>query len=175
MLRRLTNLLFILLSLLLILPSCSKKASSEQPIMIGFSCNIEAKYDEMNIKGYLTRSAAGTLRFDIDEPETLNGLSMQWDGNEISIKLNGISFNVEPDNIPQSALGKCILGALDSALGVRDAGELTDEGLLTKGVSSAGEFEIISDPATGSLLNLKMPSVKLEAKFSDFKLILNPF
>ncbi|MDD4546688.1 MAG: hypothetical protein PHR24_05275 [Oscillospiraceae bacterium] len=170
MLRRLTGLLLILLSVSLIFTSCSKKSKSEQPIMIGFSCNIEVKYDEMNVKGYLTRSAAGTLCFDIAEPETLKDLSMQWDGSEISIKLNGISFNVEPDKVPQSALGKCILGALDSALGVRDVGELTDEGLLTKGVSSAGDYEIISDPATGNLLNLRMPSVKLEATFSDFKL-----
>lgn len=172
MLRRFTSLILAIL-VILSFAACSKKKNSEQPVTIGFSCDVEVQYEEMNVKGHLTRSSAGTLIFDVTEPKTLNGLSMQWNGENITLKLHGLSFGVDPDAVPQSALGKNILSVLDAALGVRESGELTDEGLITKGSSSSGEFEIISDPETGSLIKLTIPSVGLTAKFSSFSLSSN--
>ncbi len=169
MLRRFTSLtlvLFIVLSFV----ACFKKKGSEQPVTTGFSCDVEVKYQEMDVKGHLTRSSAGTLVFDINEPESLNGLSMQWNGDTITLKLHGISFGVDPAAIPQSALGQCILGVLDGALGTHDGSTVTDEGLVTKGSSASGEFEIVSDPETGNLLKLRMPSAGLTATFLNFKL-----
>jgi|LSQX01.1.fsa_nt_gb hypothetical protein len=169
MLRRFTSLTLVVL-IVLCFAACSKKADAEKPVVTGFSCDVEVKYGEMDVKGRLTRSSAGTLIFDVNEPKTLNGLSMQWNGETISLKLHGFSFGVDPETVPQSALGKCILGVLDAALGMHDGGKVTDEGLVTKGSSSSGEFEILSDPKTGSLLRLRIPSENLTATFSNFKL-----
>lgn len=173
MLRRLTGLLLVL-SVAALLTSCSSKKKTEQPVTVGFSCDVNVEYEDMNVKGHLTRSTAGTLSFDVKEPSTLNGLTMQWNGDTITIKLHGLSFNVDPDTIPQSALGKRILGVLDAALGIREEGKLTEEGLLTRGSSSVGEFEIVSDPKNGNLLLLRIPSANLKATFSNFTLTSIP-
>lgn len=172
MLRRLACLV---LSLVFVLTfcSCAKKKKAEQPVTTGFECDVDVQYKDMNVKGHLTRTSAGTLRMDVTEPKTLNGLSMEWDGNNITFKLHGLSFGVNPDSVPQSALGKSMLEAFDAALGVRDSGTVTKDGLSTTGQSAAGAFELISDPDTGALLTLKIPSSELTATFSNFSIKTN--
>ena len=45
---------------------------------------------------------------------------------------------------------------------------MTDEGVKTQGDSVNGQFELLSDPDSGSLLALKVPSLNLTASFSNF-------
>ena len=170
MLRRLACLLIVIFIFCGIV-ACKKCGRSEQPVTTGFSCDIDVNYQDMKVKGVLTRTLAGTLNLDISEPETLKGMSMQLNGEKITLKLHGLSFDVNPDLIPQSALGKTLLGILDAAIGNHDAGEVTDNGLLTKGSAVSGEFEILSDPETGRLLTISMPSSDLVAEFSNFSVI----
>ncbi len=150
--------------------ACFKKNRTEQPVITGFSCDVDVKYQDMNVKGHLTRDSAGTLILDIEEPETIKGLSMHWNGETISLKLYGLSFDVNPETVPQSALGKSLLSVLDAAIGNQDGGEITEDGLMTKGTTVSGEFEILSDPQTGKLLMIRMPSNGLSAEFSNFLL-----
>lgn len=151
--------------------SCSKPKPAEKPITTGFECDVAVQYGDMNVKGHLTRSSAGTLQLDISEPETLKGMSMIWNGEKVILKLYGLSFDVNPENIPQSALGLSILKALDAMLSDKGSGEITSEGFITKGVLNGSEFEIISDPSTGKLLSLKIPSLELTANFTNFILL----
>lgn len=151
--------------------ACSRPKPAEKPITIGFECNAAIRYGDMNVKGHLKRSTAGTLEMDIDEPETLKGMSMVWNGEKITLKMYGLSFDVSPDNIPQSALGLSILKALDAMLSDKGSGRITGDGFTTSGVFNGSKFEIVSDPSTGKLLSLKIPSIELSADFTDFKLL----
>ena len=65
---------------------------------------------------------------------------------------------------------KGILDALDAVAG-KEGGALTDDGLLTAGSALNGEFEILSDPDTGHLLSMKIPSLNLTAVFSNFEVL----
>ena len=94
---------------------------------------------------------------------------MSWDGENISMKMYGLTFGVDPSEIPESALGKGLVDALDVALRAgSSAGEVTEEGIKTEGESVNGQFEILSDPESGHLLSLKIPSLNLTAAFSNF-------
>jgi hypothetical protein len=148
--------------------ACSKKDAVEEPVTAGFECDVDVQYEDMNVKGHLARSTAGTLVMDIIEPETLDGLTMEWDGDTINMTMYGLSFNIDPDSIPQSALGQGILDALDVALQNESTGEVTESYVTTTGTSVNGEFEIVSDPATGYLLSLSIPSIDMNATFSNF-------
>lgn len=151
----------------------SGSGSTEQPVSTGFECDVDLTYGQLNVQGHLTRLSAGTLTLDLTAPQTLNGLSMQWDGETISLKMHGLSFGLDPAAIPETALGKSLLEALD-AIQLPGSGNpdstLTDEGVLTRGNSTAGSFEFLSDPETGSLLSLKVPDANLTATFSNFQL-----
>lgn len=159
-----------LISSLLALNACQAKGgkNAEDPVSTGFECDVSLTYRDMDVKGHLTRLTAGTLVMDITEPKTLEGMSMKWDGQTISVNMYGLSFGVDPEAIPETALGKSILDALDSVPADGDR-TVTDEGVLTKGTAAGGEFTFISDAETGNLLSLTIPSVNLTATFSNFQ------
>lgn len=167
MLRRLTCLL-LLFPFLLSFCACSKMNSKEEPVTTQFECDVDVQYGDMNVKGHIKRSTAGTLYLEVNEPATLDGLTMEWNGENISIKLYGLSYNINPDVIPQSALCQGIVDALDAAVETGKSGEATEDGITTTGECSSGEFTILSDPSTGNLLSLTVPSLEMIANFSNF-------
>lgn len=168
MLRRLVCVL-LSASLLFIFSSCSAGTEkAEEPITSHFECDMDVQYRDMNVKGHLTRRTAGTLLLEITEPSTLNGLSMEWNGETILLKLHGLSFDVSPSALPEAALGKGLLSALDTAIGAQENRTETAEGLATKGSAAEGEFTLVSDPETGNLRSLSIPALELTAQFTNF-------
>lgn len=171
MLRRLPAVFLALFCAAGLLCACSpQEKAPEKPVTTGFSCDVDMSYQDMQISGRLIRESAGTLTLEFTEPASLDGLSMQWDGETITMKAGALSFGVDPAAIPESALGKGLLDALDAGYRSQEEGELTDQGLSTTGQSVNGDFEILSDPATGSLLSLEIPKLHVTASFSNFQL-----
>ena len=170
MTRRLLGLCLALLTAVLICTACnSSPHEPEKPVTTGFACDVDMTYQDMRIKGRLTRESAGTLQLAFSEPASLEGMSMQWDGETVTMKMGGISFGVDPADIPQSALGKGLLDALDAGFRSGGDGQVTEKGLATTGDSVNGQFEILSDPESGQLLSMRIPELNIAASFSNFK------
>ena len=89
--------------------------------------------------------------------------SMEWDGETISVKYAGLSFGVDPAAVPESALGKGLLDALDAGFRSGGEGQMTDKGLSVTGQSVNGQFEMLSDPQTGQLLSLKLSLIHISS------------
>lgn len=168
--RRLLSLIvwFILVSCLLC-AGCARAGSTQPPLTSGFACDVAMHYRDMDVKGRLTRGAAGTLKMEFEAPSSLKGMSMEWDGETMSAKMYGMTFEVDPASVPESALGRSLLDVLDSAMRDKDAGELTEDGLRLNGETASGAYEMLSDPDTGNLISLKVPSLNLTADFSNFE------
>lgn len=161
----------IVLVCLCTLTACQSPADEpEQPVVTGFACDVEATYGDMAVSGHLSRGAAGTLELKLSEPATLNGLTMTWDGDQVTLGMHGLTFGVDPAAVEQTALGKGLLSALDAALGSHGGARTEDNAVSTKGESVSGEFELLSDPETGNLLSLRVPALSLTATFSNFTL-----
>ena len=154
--------------LIVLLVGCSRINPPETPISTCFKCDAEIQYKDMSIKGHITRVSAGTLKVELTEPASLNGMSMEWDGETISVELYGMTFNVDPSTIPTSGLGESILDALDTTMRTKGNSTLTDEGLKTSATGQNGDFVVLSDPSTGSLISLTIPTINLSASFSNF-------
>lgn len=172
MARRLLGLCLALLTAVLVCTACNSSANEpEKPVTTGFECDVNMTYQDMQVKGHLTRESAGTLQITFTEPAGLDGMSMQWDGENVTMKMGGISFGVDPSAIPQSALGKGLLDALDAGFRSSESGQMTEKGLATTGDSVNGQFEILSDPENGQLLSMQIPELNVAATFSNFKAI----
>ena len=175
MTRRFFGLCLALLTALLLCTAChSQSQNPEKPVTTGFACDVDMTYQDMRVKGRLTRMSAGTLKMEFTEPATLNGMSMEWDGETISVKYAGLSFGVDPTAVPESALGKGLLDALDAGFRSGGEGRMTDKSLSVTGQSVNGQFEMLSDPQTGQLLSLKIPELKVAAAFSNFQITGEP-
>lgn len=153
----------------LLFTGCAPAGSTQPPLTSGFACDVAMHYRDMDVRGRLTRGAAGTLKMEFEAPASLKGMSMEWDGETMSAKMYGMTFEVDPASVPESALGRGLLDVLDSAMRAKDAGELTEDGLRINGETANGAYEMLSDPDTGNLISLKVPSLNLTADFSNFE------
>lgn len=167
-------LLSALLALCILLTGCNRTtaATAEPPAATGFSCGFAGTYRGEEVAGSLQRSAAGLLTATLTAPESLSGLTMTWNGETVALSMLGLDWEMNPDAVPQAALGRRVLNALDAVVYGEGVGDLTDDGRL-KTVGAAGEdadggFTLYSDPATGDLLSLEVPSEELTLTFSEF-------
>ncbi len=154
--------------LLLSATGCRQSAGASDPIGSGFSCRIQAQYKELDVAGVLERQNAGMLRLTFSAPETLEGLCAVWDGESVTLSFEGLEFSVDPDSVPESALGEEIVAVLDAA--IRGEGDRREEDgqLIISGTGANGRYELICDAATGEPLSLSVPSLPLAVTFSEF-------
>lgn len=156
----------LLLGLVLVFTGC-RGATAAEPIGEGFTCAVKAIYRDLEVSGTLTRDGAGRLGLTFDEPSTLKGLTVQWDGENVTLSLGGMSFSVSPDAVPERALGEEIVSAFDTAL--RGEGKRTTENgkLIVEGNGSNGAYTLVFDAKTGEPLSLSVPALPLTVTFSD--------
>lgn len=111
------------------------------------------------------------MKLSLTQPDELNGLTMTWDGQTVTLDMLGLRWSLSPEKVPSAALGKCILQSLDAVVYSTTEGVLTEDGRLkTTGEAQAGvPYTLYSDPETGALLSLEVPSEELYVVFSDFK------
>lgn len=160
----------IAVGLLFLLSACGKQ-ESRPPTVSGFRCHTVITCDALTAEGELTRETAGMLTLELTQPETLRGMQLRWDGETATVKLHGLSFGVDPEALPASGFGKALLSSLDAATG-SVPGTYDDEGRCrTAGHGASGDFTLTSDPETGYLLSLTIPSLHLTATFSSFELL----
>lgn len=156
---------------LLLLVGCNRtEAPRTAPVTNGFSCDFTGNLGDMALAGTLTRRTTGMLILSLTAPEELRGLSMNWDGEQMTVAMYGITVPFDVNSVPEAALGRRILRALDEVTYQTAEGTLTPEGLLrTDGAAADGAaFSLFSDPESGALHSLSVPSEGLSLTFSDF-------
>ncbi len=154
------------LSVLLLCTGCRPKQTAE-PVATDFVCTFRAEYNDLVAVGTLTRRTAGTLLLEFDKPETLNGLSAEWDGEKVTLKYLGLSYDVDPQKLPENALGEGLLSAFDTAL--RGEGERTESNgkITVNGLSGNAAYTYVYDANSGAPLSLTIPSIPLTVTFSN--------
>ena len=142
-----------------------KKQVAAPAATTDFSCNIQAVYDQLAVTGTLVRRSAGTLELAFTSPETLNGLTAVWDGEDVTLQMHGLSFSVNADALPEQALGDGVLAALDSVLDGAMTPTLEGDTAVYEGTVEQGAYTLVCDKQSGKPLSLTMPSLKLQVTF----------
>ncbi len=151
----------------IVLAGCNRKKSAAEPVSVDFICDFHAQYNDLSAKGVLTRRTAGTLLLEFSEPETLAGLSAEWDGETVTLQYMGLSYDIDPDTLPESALGEGLIAAFDAALRGEGARQETDGRVTVTGLSGNAEYAYVYDAETGTPLSLSVPSLPLTVTFTN--------
>ena len=148
---------------------CRKKQVAP-PIATDFTCEFRAVYRELAVEGTLTRRSAGSISLGFTKPETLNGLTATWDGETVKLSLLGLEYTLNPESVPEAALGKELLAVLDAAL--RNEGNTAQDGkaILLQGVCNNHDYTYRYDAASGAPLSLSVPDLPLSITFSNCKI-----
>lgn len=122
----------------------------------------------MAVEAQVERGSAGTMQVSFSAPEALENVTMLWDGETVKMQLFGIETAFGQDDLPSAALGKALIGVLDEALRKQSEPQRAEEGLLYTGSFDGHAFELIADPESGALRELRIPSLDIHAMFSAF-------
>ena len=159
--------LALLCAVCLLCAGCHKTVAAT-PITTGFSCRVIADYNDLAIIGTLSRPAAGDLTLTLEQPTTLSGLRTHWDGNALTAQWHGLSIELTEDTLPKAALIRKIAEILDAALGcLPEDLTQTEAGVQLSGKVGQDTFTLLSDPATGQLLSLSVPTLSLMVRFEE--------
>ncbi len=154
--------------LFLLLTGCRARQVA-QPVAVDFTCTFQAQYKQLKAVGTLTRRTAGTLSLDFTAPETLNGISADWNGESVKLRYMGMTFDAAGNAIPESALGEQMIKAFDAALREEGTREEADGRVTVTGTVDNAAYTYVYDAASGFPLSLSVPSLPLAVTFSDVK------
>ena len=138
------------------------------PITQDFSCHATITYHDLSLQGDLCCSAADGLQMTFSEPKSLQNITIGWNGNDVSMKLAGMTVALNADSVPQGALLACLLAVLNAAPTDR---QTADEGLLLTGTVQDCAYVAVFDPETGLIRSISVPEQSVEAVFTDVKRI----
>lgn len=153
--------------LLMGMTGCSPQKAAP-PVTTDFTCAIRATYGDMAVAGTLTRQTAGTLQLAFTEPDTLDGLTVSWDGELVTLEMLGMTFDVDPGAVPESALGNELIAVMDAAMRSKMEGVVENDRQTFEGSGENGAYTLVCDRETGHPLSLSVPQLDLYAEFSDF-------
>ena len=159
------RLLVLCTAMLLFFSACRRQPTAD-PLAIDFSCHFRAQYADMTAAGTLTRRTAGTLLLEFSEPETLNGLSADWDGETVTLRYKGLSFDVDPSKLPESALGEQLILAFDAALRSEGTHQAENGTVTITGGDASSPYTLVYDAKTGMPVSLSAPNVPLTVTFT---------
>lgn len=150
-------------ALMLSAVGCTRDKPAET-VTDGFSCRVAAAYREMNVEGDLRCAEDGDLSLTFTLPKSLQGVTLGWDGDQITMALGDMQMDVPADSVPQSALIRCLSRVLTAPHG---EGTDTDDGYVVKGEVEDTDYTITFDSASGLPRSLSVPDEELEATFTD--------
>ena len=162
----------VLLMALTLLCGCGAKGSggATDPITEGFSCRAAIRYGEMDIDARLTCTPEGKMTVAFALPKSLSGVTLGWDGTDMTMELGGISLAVPAEKVPESALIRCLVQVLSAT---HPAGSRTQEGYVINGEVEGKAYALVCDPTTGLPVSLTVPEEGLEAAFTEAQLHKN--
>ena len=150
-------------ALMLCVSGCTGDKPAET-VTDGFTCRVAAAYREMNVEGDLVCADDGDLSLTFTLPKSLQGVTLGWDGEEITLSLGEMTMDMPADSVPQSALIRCLSRVLTAPHG---DGTDTEDGYRVTGEVEDTAYTIVFDSATGLPLSLSVPDEELEATFTD--------
>ena len=159
--------IFAFLFIVIFFSGCSQKTVfSPEALNDGFSCVVEINYKKTEIKTKLTSKMPGAYCFEIFSPPVLNGLTLDFDGENVTMKYFGISYSAKPENLPETAFADIIKDAVYEASKAKTVNVLKKNGCeVLSGTCKNGKYSLILE--NGFLKTLSIPGAELTAEFKN--------
>lgn len=134
-----------------------------------FQAVANIKLDGLNVVADINKTASNQLTMQVTEPQTLKGLTISYNGSDITVAYLGMQAVIDDDSLLAKTMAGIIMHSIQSA--TEDTGVQISEqdGILTiSGESDEGAFVLKLDKQSGAILSLRVPQMDLECEFSQF-------
>ena len=163
---------FFVILILLFAVSCGKKEEKPQSLQksLPFTCTAQIDYDGLALKARLTYRNAAAATLEVLEPDTLEGLIFEYDGENVNAKYKGMSFSLSELGSALPSAARLIFSSLSSASSEKSTEDAGEQFKISGRVDSAS-YELFFNKKSGYLEKFSCPSLNFEANFKEFKFL----
>lgn len=148
---------------------CSKNA---EPVNMNklYSVTADVKMGDVSATVGLNRLGNGAWDVTFTKPDNLNGMSVSYENDKANISYNGLTFTINKEDIPASAIVSNLTKVMDNAALGSDMSYTKEDGKITaKGKVDNNAYELILDENSGIPVELKLNKIKMDVNFSEYK------
>lgn len=168
--------LSILLAVLLIVCACGK--TSDKPnnnyrknvenLGGNFTATALLEYGDTTAEAEIAKEQAGVFSMCFTAPDSLKGVTVRMEGDEIFVKYGFLSYQIKNEDLPNAAAIKMLVNSVFSATGEDALLEAEGDTLVVSGNTGVGQYYLSIDRETGNLLELTVPAEDFKLTFSNF-------
>lgn len=112
---RILKLLCVFFSVLTVLLCGCEHDKNSNAVNTDFSADFRAQYRRMKLSGSLINTRQGYCAIELSAPETLDGLSVSYSGNELALSRNGDKATADEAYLPSDSFCSILHDILKSA------------------------------------------------------------
>lgn len=165
-------------ALMAIKNSSKENAVSPKQISANLNRNFDAKatikMHELLLTADVNRTDIGKYTIKIDEPSSLAGMVIQYDGENVSTSFHGINLNVDADSLLSSSLGKMLINSIDKASAQTGVSISSKDNVICiqgENPDKDGKFNLIMDREKGSILSISSAETDFNCNFTAFSFL----
>jgi len=164
--------------LLLVMASCQRAQTKLKPeditknISSSFETVANISYKSLKATARISQKSPGECTVTFSSPSSLKDMKLNYTSEKLSVSYKGLSFDFNPQEMPDSAVAGMIVKAFNNAVnseGIKVKFE--DNAFVIEGSMNTSTFYLKLDSKNSNLLKLEVPSEQLEVEFVNFKLV----
>ena len=160
--------------LFLILPGCQKEITGspqmsmpmEQPVRT----LVSIQYEDLVAEVVLSQEDDENFCLEFQAPEELQGMTMLFAPDQVTIEYRGLAGSYQQDSIPQAAIGKLLVEAITLFRQGKGVETVSYTHLIFQPSTFEPDIDIFSEKSRGSTFSL----TKSESHFMDKFMVLPP-
>jgi hypothetical protein len=160
------------IALIISLAACGKLAGEKGSVKpeLGNSWTVDSniKYGDLDATAKITRNGKNIWDVEFASPNSLSGVRLSFNGDDVNASYKGLSFSVPKSALPYKALLGTLFTAVDE-LAEKDniKGEVKDGVVIIEGKSENGNYKLGLDAKTGNLKSFEVPDYKAIVNFEN--------
>lgn len=137
-----------------------------------FETTANIKYKDIEAAVVIVNTPPKTCTVEFLSPKGIKGMSFFFEGNDISIDYNGMSFTFNPNTLPGGAVAKMVVSTINAATSKEGVTVALEKNVLEiAGESEAGAFILKLDRDNGNFIRLSIPENEFEMEFVNFNFL----
>ena len=159
---------------LLLLPGCGVKTTPPKlppQLQQPFQAKATIEYGDLSISALLFKEKEDCFRLEFQSPDVLNGMSMSFEADQITIQYRGLTGSYRPGSLPQAAVGQLLAESIGTVCQGEKLQLSLNESVLHAEVVLAGKedsFTVTMDAQSGILQTLTIPGQDFQVTFQEF-------
>lgn len=132
-----------------------------------FNANANIKMQDITLNADVNRTSSNAITLSIQEPKSLEGMNIQYNGDTVNINYKGMSLGLSKNSKALSSVANILMSAIETATaGTGVEIKNVESGISVNGVTDAGDFSILLNPSNNSIASISSQNLDFVCDFN---------